>query len=145
MGRPKAWLEVGDTYLLRYVADRLAPAFSEVMISFTEPEQLVEPLPYRIVFDRKRSIVIVTGRGKRRGAKPRLERARAPAPRAHGLGHPGLGPRGERARARHQKPRKPIAPTMTAASTMKSPSSSMPSMVLPVASSLTKSRGSIQS
>lgn len=55
MGRPKAWLEVGDTYLLRYVADRLAPAFSEVMISFTEPEQLVEPLPYRIVFDRKRS------------------------------------------------------------------------------------------
>lgn len=55
MGRPKAWLEVGGTYLLRYVADRLAPAFSEVMISFTEPEQLVEPLPYRIVFDRKRS------------------------------------------------------------------------------------------
>ena len=55
MGRPKAWLEVGDTFLLRYVVDRLAPAFSEVMVSFAEPEQLEEPLPYRIVFDRKRS------------------------------------------------------------------------------------------
>jgi molybdopterin-guanine dinucleotide biosynthesis protein A len=53
MGRPKAWLEVGDTFLLRYVVDRLAPAFSEVMVSFAEPEQLIEPLPYRIVFDRK--------------------------------------------------------------------------------------------
>ena len=55
MGRPKAWLEVGDTFLLRYVVDRLAPAFSEVIVSFAEPEQLEEPLPYRIVFDRKRS------------------------------------------------------------------------------------------
>ena len=55
MGRPKAWLEVGDGFLLRYVVDRLAPAFSEVMVSFAEPEQLVEPLPYRIVFDRKLS------------------------------------------------------------------------------------------
>jgi molybdopterin-guanine dinucleotide biosynthesis protein A len=55
MGRPKAWLEVGDKFLLRYVVDRLAPAFSEVMVSFAEPEQLEEPLPYRIVFDRKRS------------------------------------------------------------------------------------------
>jgi molybdopterin-guanine dinucleotide biosynthesis protein A len=55
MGRPKAWLEVGDTILLRYVVDRLAPAFSEVMVSFAEPEQLEAPLPYRIVFDRKRS------------------------------------------------------------------------------------------
>ena len=55
MGRPKAWLEVGDTYLLCYVADRLAPAFSEVLVSFAEPEQLVEPVPYRIVFDRKPS------------------------------------------------------------------------------------------
>ena len=55
MGRPKAWLEVGDTYLLRYVADRLAPAFSEVVVSFAEPEQLEQPVPYRIVFDRKRS------------------------------------------------------------------------------------------
>jgi molybdopterin-guanine dinucleotide biosynthesis protein A len=55
MGRPKAWLEVGDTFLLRYVVERLAPAFAEVMVSFAEPEQLAEPLPYRIVFDRKRS------------------------------------------------------------------------------------------
>jgi molybdopterin-guanine dinucleotide biosynthesis protein A len=55
MGRPKAWLEVGETYLLRYVADRLAPAFSEVVVSFAEPEQLEEPVPYRIVFDRKPS------------------------------------------------------------------------------------------
>ena len=55
MGRPKAWLEVGDTILLRYVVNRLAPAFSEVMVSLAEPEQLQEPLPYRIVFDRKRS------------------------------------------------------------------------------------------
>jgi molybdenum cofactor guanylyltransferase len=55
MGRPKAWLEVGDTTLLRYVVERLAPAFSEVLVSFAEPEQLEEPVPYRIVFDRKRS------------------------------------------------------------------------------------------
>ena len=31
MGRAKAWLEVGDTILLRWVVDRLAPAFAEVM------------------------------------------------------------------------------------------------------------------
>ena len=55
MGRPKAWLEVGDTYLLRYVAERLAPAFSEVMVSFAEPEQLEEPVPFRVVFDRRTS------------------------------------------------------------------------------------------
>jgi molybdopterin-guanine dinucleotide biosynthesis protein A len=55
MGRPKAWLEVGDTTLLRHVVDRLAPAFSEVMVAFAEPEQLEEPVPYRIVFDRKAS------------------------------------------------------------------------------------------
>jgi molybdopterin-guanine dinucleotide biosynthesis protein A len=53
MGRAKAWLEVGEGNLLRYVAERLAPAFSEVMVSFAEPEQLEEPVPYRIVFDRK--------------------------------------------------------------------------------------------
>jgi len=55
MGRPKAWLEVGDTYLLRYVASRLASAFTDVMVSFAEPEQLEQPVPYRIVFDRKRA------------------------------------------------------------------------------------------
>jgi molybdopterin-guanine dinucleotide biosynthesis protein A len=55
MGRPKAWLEVGETYLLRYVTDRLAPAFSDVMVSFAEPEQLEQPVPYRVVFDRKPS------------------------------------------------------------------------------------------
>jgi molybdopterin-guanine dinucleotide biosynthesis protein A len=55
MGRPKAWLEVGDTTLLRYVVERLAPAFSEVMVSFAEPEQLEQLVPYRVVFDRKRS------------------------------------------------------------------------------------------
>lgn len=53
MGRAKAWLEVGDTVLLRYVVERLASAFSEVMISFAEPEQMEQLLPYRIVFDRK--------------------------------------------------------------------------------------------
>jgi molybdopterin-guanine dinucleotide biosynthesis protein A len=53
MGRPKAWLEVGGTTLLRVVADRLAGAFSEVMVSFAEPEQLQAPVPYRVVFDRK--------------------------------------------------------------------------------------------
>jgi molybdopterin-guanine dinucleotide biosynthesis protein A len=55
MGRPKAWLKVGDTSLLGFVVGRLAPTFSEVMVSFAEPEQLEEPLPFRIVFDRKRS------------------------------------------------------------------------------------------
>ena len=55
MGRPKAWLEVGDTFLLRHVADNLASAFSEVIVSFAEPEQLEQPVPYRVVFDRKHS------------------------------------------------------------------------------------------
>lgn len=54
MGRPKAWLRVGNTVLLRYVADRLAPSFSEVVVSFAEPEQLEQHVPYRVVFDRRR-------------------------------------------------------------------------------------------
>jgi molybdopterin-guanine dinucleotide biosynthesis protein A len=49
------WQHVANTILLRYVAERLAPAFSEVMAAFAEPEQLEEPVPYRVVFDRKRS------------------------------------------------------------------------------------------
>jgi molybdopterin-guanine dinucleotide biosynthesis protein A len=53
MGRPKAWLKVGDTILLRWVADRLAPDFSEVVASFAAPEQLEQTVPYRVVFDRK--------------------------------------------------------------------------------------------
>ena len=55
MGRSKAWIEVGDTVLLRYVAARLAPSFTEVMVSFSEPEQMEQLIPYRVVFDRKRS------------------------------------------------------------------------------------------
>ena len=53
MGRPKAWLEVGDTFLVQHVLQNLAPAFEEVLVSFAEPEQLEHPIPYRIVFDRK--------------------------------------------------------------------------------------------
>jgi molybdopterin-guanine dinucleotide biosynthesis protein A len=53
MGRPKAWLEVGDTKLLHWMVERFAPAFSEVVVSFAEPEQLKEHVPYRLVFDRK--------------------------------------------------------------------------------------------
>jgi molybdopterin-guanine dinucleotide biosynthesis protein A len=37
------------------VADKLASAFSEVLVSFAQPEQLEQPVPYRIVFDRKHS------------------------------------------------------------------------------------------
>lgn len=55
MGRPKAWLEVGETNLLRWMVERLGPAFSEVMVSFAEPEQLEELVPYRLVFDRKKA------------------------------------------------------------------------------------------
>jgi molybdopterin-guanine dinucleotide biosynthesis protein A len=55
MGRPKPWIDVGDTVLLRYVVERLAPAFSEVVVSFGEPEQMEQLVPYRVVFDRKRS------------------------------------------------------------------------------------------
>ena len=55
MGRAKAWIEVGNTVLLRYVADHLAPVFSEVLVSFAEPEQMEQLVPYRVVFDRKRS------------------------------------------------------------------------------------------
>jgi molybdopterin-guanine dinucleotide biosynthesis protein A len=55
MGRPKAWIEVGDTVLLRYVVECLGSAFSEVVVSFAEPEQMQQHLPYRVVFDRKRA------------------------------------------------------------------------------------------
>ena len=55
MGRSKAWIEVGNTVLLRYVVGQLAPAFSEVVVSFAEPEQMEQLIPYRVVFDRKRS------------------------------------------------------------------------------------------
>src|SRR2546423_14454050 len=55
MGRPKPWIEVGDTVLVRYVVERLTAAFSEVMVSFSEPEQMEQLVPYRVVFDRKRS------------------------------------------------------------------------------------------
>lgn len=55
MGRPKAWIEVGDTVLLRYVVERLAPAFAELMVAFAEPEQMEQLVPYRVVFDRKQS------------------------------------------------------------------------------------------
>jgi molybdopterin-guanine dinucleotide biosynthesis protein A len=54
MGRPKAWIEIGGGYLLRYVVERLVPAFSEVVVAFAEPEQLERHIPYRVVFDRKR-------------------------------------------------------------------------------------------
>ena len=55
MGRSKAWLEVGHTILLRWVAGRLAPHFEDVLVSFANPEQLEQPVPYRVVFDRKES------------------------------------------------------------------------------------------
>src|SRR5258708_23531394 len=70
MGRPKAWLEVGDTYLLRYVAERLAPAFSEVMVSFAEPEQLQDPVPYRVVFDPRPSAAPTAQLHATRGLAP---------------------------------------------------------------------------
>jgi molybdopterin-guanine dinucleotide biosynthesis protein A len=55
MGRPKAWLEVGETTLVRWVAASLAPAFSEVIVAFAAPEQIEELIPHRVVFDRKAS------------------------------------------------------------------------------------------
>jgi molybdopterin-guanine dinucleotide biosynthesis protein A len=55
MGSTKAWLEVGETSLVRWVIDRLAPGFSEVVVSFAEPEQVKQLLPFRLVFDRKPS------------------------------------------------------------------------------------------
>jgi molybdopterin-guanine dinucleotide biosynthesis protein A len=55
MGRTKAWLQVGETSLLRWVIEKLAPSFSEVVVSFAEPEQVKELLPCRVVFDRKAS------------------------------------------------------------------------------------------
>ena len=44
MGRPKAWLEVGNTILLRWVADRLGSKFNEVIVAFAEPEQIEQPI-----------------------------------------------------------------------------------------------------
>src|SRR5215470_332005 len=84
---------------------------------------------------------IVMGGGEGRGAKPGLEGADAASPRQHGGERPCLGD----GASRHQLPRKFMAPTMTAASTMKRPSSSRPSMRLSASSSAEKSRGSSQS
>lgn len=53
MGRSKPWIQVGTTVLLRYVVERLAPAFAEVMVAFAAPEQMEDLVPYRVVFDRK--------------------------------------------------------------------------------------------
>jgi molybdenum cofactor guanylyltransferase len=61
MGRTKAWLEVGDTTLLRWVIDRLGPSFSEVVASFAEPEQVQELVPCRVVFDRTTSVGPLAG------------------------------------------------------------------------------------
>jgi molybdenum cofactor guanylyltransferase len=55
MGRSKPWIEVGNTVLLRYVVERLASTFSEVLVSFSEPEQMEQHVPYRVVFDRKQN------------------------------------------------------------------------------------------
>jgi molybdopterin-guanine dinucleotide biosynthesis protein A len=55
MGRPKAWLQVGDTTLLRCVVGNLSATFSEVLVAFAAPEQLEELIPHRVVFDRKES------------------------------------------------------------------------------------------
>jgi molybdenum cofactor guanylyltransferase len=54
MGRPKAWLEVREKTLLRWIIERLGPPFSEVVVSFAEPEQVERLVPFRLVFDRKR-------------------------------------------------------------------------------------------
>jgi molybdopterin-guanine dinucleotide biosynthesis protein A len=70
MGRAKAWLEVGDTKLIHWMAARLGPAFSEVIVSFAEPEQLLEHVPYRLVFDRR------TGAGPLAGLEAGLMAAR---------------------------------------------------------------------
>src|SRR2546427_4729197 len=70
MGRPKAWIEVGDTVLLRYVVERLAPAFSEVVVAFGEPEQMEQLVPYRVVFDRKRDAGPLAGLEARLIAAP---------------------------------------------------------------------------
>ena len=83
MGHPKAWLKVGGTTLLRYVVDRLAPTFSEVMVSFAEPEQIQEHVKRSIApYKYPRRIEFVTalpkttsGKLKRRELRE-LERAR---------------------------------------------------------------------
>src|SRR3982074_340919 len=70
MGRPKAWLEGGETTLLRWMVERLGPAFSGVVVSFAEPEQLEELVPYRLVFDRKRASGPLAGIEAGAGAAP---------------------------------------------------------------------------
>src|SRR2546430_5324361 len=107
MGRPKAWIEVGNTVLLRYVVERLAPAFSEVVVSFGEPEQMEQLVPYRVVFDRKRSA------GPLAGLEAGLPAARHEGMFAGACGMPyvtpaGAGPSGAAARrcdAGHSPPR----------------------------------------
>src|ERR1700738_4681440 len=52
-GGPTGRFEVGETTWVRWVVNRLAPAFSDVVVAFAEPEQIEELIPHRIVFDRK--------------------------------------------------------------------------------------------
>jgi molybdopterin-guanine dinucleotide biosynthesis protein A len=70
MGRSKAWLEAGESTLLRWVVDRLAGEFSDVLVSFAEPEQIEQHIPYRVVFDRR------AGRGPLGGIEAGLQAAR---------------------------------------------------------------------
>src|SRR2546428_4266870 len=54
-GTPQGLDRGGGHLLLRCVVERLAPAFSEVVVAFGEPEQMEQLVPYRVVFDSKRN------------------------------------------------------------------------------------------
>jgi molybdopterin-guanine dinucleotide biosynthesis protein A len=53
MGRPKARLPVGDTTLVEWVAARLAPAFSQLLVSARDEAQIPERLRAHVVRDRR--------------------------------------------------------------------------------------------
>lgn len=53
MGRPKAMLAVGDTTLIEWIAGRLAPGFSQLLVSARAASELPPALRDRVVLDRR--------------------------------------------------------------------------------------------
>ena len=53
MGRPKALLQVGDATLVEWVAARLAPAFSQLLVSARDEAQVPQRLRGHVVRDQR--------------------------------------------------------------------------------------------
>lgn len=55
MGRAKALLPVGDTTLIEWIADRLAPGFTDLLVSARGASEVPPALRDRVVLDRRQN------------------------------------------------------------------------------------------